>query len=315
MTALTNDAWENPLLTLAHEAWQVITPVHRPPRVDAALLERAYRHSASMTAYHSRSFYMASALLEPPARRAIRALYAFCRTADDIVDDSGDDALALLQSWRERSFNWHPPEYDMVAVAWADTRARYRVPQRYAEQLMDGVARDLTQVRYNTFDELATYCYGVASTVGLMSMYIIGYEDQEAVRYAVKLGVALQLTNILRDVAEDWQRGRLYLPLEELNAFALDEQDVAAGRVDDRWRAFMRFQIARAKAIYTEALPGIRLLAPQGRFAVTAASAFYRAILADIEAHDYDVFSRRAYVSAWGKIRQLPAIWWQSKLG
>ncbi|UCG25025.1 MAG: squalene/phytoene synthase family protein [Chloroflexota bacterium] len=315
MTALTNDAWENRLLNLANEAWQSITPVRRPPEVDAALLERAYRHSASLTALHSRSFYMASALLETPARRAIRALYAFCRTADDIVDESGANAAALLHSWRERAFKSHPSESDLVALAWADTRARHQVPKRYAEQLLDGVAHDLNQVRYRTFDELATYCYGVASTVGLMSMHIIGYESQRAIRYAVKLGVALQLTNILRDVAEDWRRDRLYLPQEELEAFGLEEHDLAAGRVDDRWREFMRFQIARARTIYDEAWPGIRLLAPKGRLAVSAAAVFYRAILDDIEAHDYDVFTRRAYVGTWGKVSRLPSIWWQTKRG
>ena len=315
MTALTNDAWEDRLLSLADEAWEVIAPVRQPTEVDVALLERAYRHSASLTAHHSRSFYLASALLEAPIRRAIRALYAFCRTADDLVDNSGANAASLLQSWRERAFKVRPPESDLVAVAWADVRTRYQVPRRYAEQLLDGVASDLKHVRYRTFDELTTYCYGVASTVGLMSMHIIGYEDQGAIRYAVKLGVALQLTNILRDIAEDWRRGRLYLPQEELQAFGLEEQDIAAGRNDDRWRDFMRFQVARARAIYDEAWPGIRLLAPKGRFAVAAAATFYRAILDDIEAHDYDVFTRRAYVGTWGKVSRLPAIWWKSKRG
>jgi phytoene synthase len=313
MTAFTNDAWENHLLRLANEAWQAITPIHHPPELEVALLERAYRHGASLTAQHSRSFYMASALLQAPARRAIRALYAFCRTADDIVDESGASARSLLQSWRDCVFKLHPHEADLVAVAWADTSARYQVPKRYAEQLLDGVARDLNQVRYRTFDELATYCYGVASTVGLMSMHIIGYEDQAAIPYVVKLGVALQLTNILRDVAEDWRRGRLCLPLEELHAYGLEEQDVDAAHVDDRWRAFMRFHIARARAIYDEAAPGIGLLAPQGRLAVSAAATFYRAILNDIEVHDYDLFSRRACVSAWVKVRWLPKIWWRSK--
>lgn len=114
MTALTEDAWENRLLAFAYEAWQAITPARRPPLVDAELLDRAYRHSASLTAQHSRSFYMASELLESRARQAVRALYAFCRTADDIVDDMSDDAATLLEDWRERAFNWHPPEYDLV---------------------------------------------------------------------------------------------------------------------------------------------------------------------------------------------------------
>jgi phytoene synthase len=313
MTALSNDAWEHRLVNLAHEAWGAISHVDHQLRIDSALLERAYRHSALLTAQHSRSFYMASSLLEKESRRAVRALYAFCRTTDDIVDDMGEEATVLFKAWRERAFKLHPPEHDLVAVAWADTRAKYQVPQRLPEQLLEGVANDLEQVRYRTFDELATYCYGVASTVGLMSMYIIGYEDEDAIPYAVKLGVALQLTNILRDVAEDWQRGRLYLPLDELEAYDLDEKAIDNGQVDERWREFMRFQIARARTIYDESSPGINKLAPQGRLAVTAAATFYRAILDDIEAHDFDVFSRRAYIGTWGKLRRLPKIWWRSK--
>jgi phytoene synthase len=149
-------------------------------------------------------------------------------------------------------------------------------------------------------------------------MHITGYESDEAVRYAVKLGVALQLTNILRDVAEDWKRGRLYLPKDELKAFGLSEANIASsvdsGSYDDRWREFMKFQIARARQISEEAWPGIKLLHPEGRMAIAAAATFYRGILDDIEAHDYDNFNHRASVSKWGKIRRLPKIWWQSRL-
>lgn len=317
MTVLVNDTWENPLLNLANEAWQAVNATEKAGLEDSALLEQAYDHCEALTAFHSRSFYLASGLMEPEPRRAARALYAFCRTTDDIVDDSGYEAEALLLTWRERSLSWRPPRQDLVAVAWADARAKYSIPQRYAEQLIDGVARDLVQNRYETFEDLTTYCYGVASTVGLMSMHITGYESKDAVRYAVKLGVALQLTNILRDVAEDWKRGRNYLPQEELRAFGLSDADIDTGvndgTYDERWREFMKFQIARAHHIYDEAWPGIDMLDPQGRLAIAAAATFYRGILDDIEAHDYDVFSRRAHVSKWGKIRQLPSIWWQTK--
>jgi len=146
-----------------------------------------------------------------------------------------------------------------------------------------------------------------------MAMHIIGFEGPHAVPYAVKLGVALQLTNILRDVGEDWRAGRLYLPSDELAQFGLGEEDVAAGQVDDRWRAFMRFQIGRARRLYAEAMPGIRLLAADGRFAIAAAAELYRAILDDIEAHDYNVFARRAHIGALGKLRRLPGIWWRSR--
>jgi phytoene synthase len=317
MAVLINDTWENPLLNLAEEAWQFVNPTELVSQNDTVLLEQAYNHCETLTAYHSRSFHLASALMKPEERRSVRALYAFCRTADDIVDESGVDAPNLLETWRERSLSSQPPKHDLIAVAWADTRTKHRVPRKYAEQLIDGVARDLYQTRYESFEDLSTYCYGVASTVGLMSMHITGFESQQAIRYAIKLGVALQLTNILRDVAEDWERGRLYLPLDELADHGLTQADIAAGEekkeYDDRWREFMKFQIARARHIYDEAWPGISLIHPQGRFSIAAAASFYRQILDDIEANDYDVFSRRAHVGKWGKLRRLPMIWWQTK--
>ncbi len=304
--------WERILLGLAYEAWHSITPAPARPVRDESLLQRAYAHCQEVTAQHSRSFYLASGLLPAPKRQATRALYAFCRVTDDLVDRAEADAEAKLQVWRQHALTWRPPGDDLVAVAWADARARYHIPQRYAEQLIEGVARDLHQTRYETFEDLATYCYGVASTVGLMSMHITGFSGPEAIPYAVKLGVALQLTNILRDVGEDWRAGRVYLPQEDLARFGLSEADVAAGRVDERWRAFMRFQIIRNRRLYTEALPGLARLNRDGRLAIAAAAGLYSAILEDIERHDYDVFTRRAYVSGWDKVRRLPAIWWRS---
>jgi phytoene synthase len=304
--------WERILLGLAFEAWHSVVHPPTQPIQDSKLLEESYAHCHSVTALHSRSFHLASALLPAPKRQATRALYAFCRVTDDLVDRSTGDIEANLRAWRQRVSTWHPPADDLVAVAWADTRAHYHIPQRYVEQLIEGVARDLRQNRYDTFEDLTTYCYGVASTVGLMSMHITGFAGPEAIPYAVKLGVALQLTNILRDVGEDWRADRVYLPQEELAAFNLSEADLAAGRVDERWRAFMRFQIARTRRLYAEAHPGIALLNPDGRFAIAAAASLYSAILDDIEAHDFDVFGRRAHVSGWGKLRRLPGIWWQT---
>jgi phytoene synthase len=280
---------------------------------DRKRLAAAYEHCAAITAVHSRSFHLASALLPVAKRRAVRALYAFCRVSDDIVDGGTGQVATTLAAWKQRALAFRPPADDPVALAWSDTRANYRIPQRYAEQLIDGVGRDLQQKRYQTFDELAEYAYGVASTVGLMSMHIIGFSGVEAIPFAIKLGVALQLTNILRDVGEDWRAGRLYLPLEELAAFGLSEDVVAAGQVTPRWRAFMAFQIARTRRLYAEAWPGIGMLNGDGRFAISAAAGLYQAILEEIVAGDYDVFSRRARVSGWGKTRLLPSLWWRSR--
>ena len=304
--------WENSLLSLAQEAWQS-RPTASETVKDESSLQKAYAHCEEITATHSRSFHLASRLLPADKRRAARALYAFCRTADDLVDNPSDDPQAALNNWRHNAFSAHPPAHDLVAVAWVDTRARYKIPQGYGEQLLAGVSRDLEQTRYQTFDDLVTYAYGVASTVGLMSMHIIGFTHPDAVAYAIKLGVALQITNILRDVAEDWQRGRVYLPQEELDFFGITEADLDKGVVTDHWRTFMKFQIERARQLYEEAWLGIALLDKDGRFAIAAAAELYRGILDDIEQHDYDVFNRRAHVTQWGKLRRLPGIWWRSK--
>lgn len=309
MTLQTTLPWEARLVDLAHEA---INAFSAPPiaTLDSTLLQRAYKACEEVTRQHSRTFFLASGLLPFEKRQAARALYAFCRVSDDIIDRSlHDGRLNELDDWRRRALANHPSDADLVAVAWADTRARFGIPTRYAEQLLDGVACDLTKSRYETFDELAAYAYSVASTVGLMAMHIIGFRGPEAVPYAIKLGVALQLTNILRDVGEDWQNGRLYLPQEDLQRFGLSEADIAAGQVTPRWRKFMRFQVERVRRLYAESWAGIAMLEPDGRFAIAAAADLYEAILDDIEAHDYDVFSRRAHLSAWGKLRRLPGIW------
>lgn len=313
MATVYPQTWERTLLPLAYEAeHQVVAPTPTPVG-DKALLDRAYAYCDALTSMYSRTFYAATALLPPDKRRSMRALYAFCRLSDDIVDGAEEHAEAALAVWRRKALAPAPPPGDLVAVAWADTRFRYRIPQRYAEQLIDGVARDLCQKRYRTFEDIVRYAYGVASTVGLMSMHIIGFAGEQAIPYAVKLGVALQITNILRDVGEDRRCGRVYLPMDEMAAFGLTEADLDRGKVDDRWRAFMRFQIERNRRLYAEARPGIALLNRDGRFAVAAASDYYCAILRDIEAHDYDVFNRRAHVNAWGKVRRLPGIWWRNR--
>ncbi len=306
-------SWEHQLLAWAHEPLQTLRLTHQV-KADHALLELAYAHCAAMTRHHSKTFYLASGLLPHDKRKAVRALYAFCRVTDDLVDrNDGVNALELLGKWQAKVSSHHPDASDMVALAWADTRARYKIPAGYAEQLIQGVARDLRQQRYATFADLAEYSYGVASTVGLMAMYIIGFESEGAVPYAVKLGVALQLTNILRDIGEDWRAGRLYLPQEELEQFGLREADIAAEVKDERWQAFMDFQIARNRRLYEEAQTGIAMLNADGRFAIGTAAGLYRAILDDIEARQGNVFHYRAHVSTASKLWRLPRIWWQSR--
>ena len=302
--------WENQLLALAGNTPH---PQARPffsYWAGDASLRKAYKQTEKITSQHSKSFYFASGLLPEEKRSAVRALYAFCRTVDDIVDETSDgERESQLDYWRTMVESASFTKNDLVAAAWADTLTRYHIPRHYALQLIDGVARDLFQIRYQNFDELATYCYGVASTVGLMSMYIVGFESSEAVPYAIKLGVALQMTNILRDVGEDYHNGRLYLPREELTFYGIQECDLAGGRVTDNWRQFMKFQIDRTRQLYEESWAGVKMLQREGQLAIGAASVFYQGILDDIEKSDYNVFTRRASLSALGKVSRIPSLW------
>ena len=299
----TAPAWEHELLNLALEG------LEGGPCDAQRELAQGYALAEAVTRRNSKSFYLASGLLPSHKRRAVRVLYAFCRATDDIVDEGGADAAGRMHHWRLRALAPQPPSDDPILVAWHDVRTRYAIPAAYVKHLIDGIALDMTQTRYETFNELARYCYGVASTVGLKSMHIIGYRDRSAIPYAIKLGVALQLTNILRDIGEDLQRGRIYLPQEDLRRFSYSERDLEQGIINDRFRALMTFQISRTRALYAEAWAGIRLLAPDGRLAIAAAADLYRAILGEIERNDYDVFNCRAHLSAAHKLMRLPSLW------
>ncbi len=306
--------WEQNLISLASHRDNPAADHASSAWADTHLLHQANREAETITAAHSKSFFLASSLLPPEKRTAVRALYAFCRTVDDIVDESsGDDRAEKLTKWRQMIHSNYAPAGNPVAAAWLNASTRFRIPRHYALQLIDGVARDLTQTRYQTFEDLTMYCYGVASTVGLMSMHIIGFDSREAVPYAIKLGVALQMTNILRDVGEDFQQGRIYLPREEMLAYGLSESEIQTGSVTPRWRQFMKFQIQRARQLYQESWAGIKMLNRDGQMAIGAASVFYQGILNDIEKHDYNVFTRRASLNAFGKLSRIPSLWLKVK--
>ncbi len=272
----------------------------------------AYAICRAITRQHSKSFFLATRLLPAPKRLALEALYAFCRTSDDLVDTNANGGAALAQ-WVAQINHPAPLSSQPVLVAWTDTCQRYRLPCDLANELLAGVAMDLSVPRYETFAELWVYCYRVASVVGLLSMRIIGHE-RAAEAYAIRLGIALQLTNILRDIGEDAGRGRIYLPLEDLRRFGLSETDILNGVCDDRFRALMQYQIDRAEQLYIASWPGVLLLDRDGQLAVATAALLYRGILQKIIANDFDVFTRRAHLTMTEKLIMLPRIHRQLQL-
>lgn len=248
------------------------------------------------TARGSKSFYFATRFFPREVAEAAYAVYWFCRTTDDLVDEAVTPPD--LDGWRRRLARALDGRTtgDEVLDTFASTARRFSIPARYAFELIDGVEMDLVKSEYANFDELRLYCYRVAATVGLMMMHVVGFDGAPHAE-AIHMGVAMQLTNILRDVGEDLSRGRLYLPLEELARFGVSRADLAAGRRTDAFRRLMEFQIARARREYELGRAGLPFLHSRGRFAVDLASRIYARILHRIEASDYDVFARRAVVS------------------
>ncbi|MHB8629906.1 MAG: phytoene/squalene synthase family protein [Aggregatilineales bacterium] len=282
-------------------------------------LEAAYRKTEDIIRQHSKSFHLATRWLPPAERRAVRALYAFCRATDNLVDDPELRDCVTLEDWRAlvNSPMDVQREYP-VLLAWADTRVRYVVPPIYGDELIDGCEMDLQRSRYQTFNELEHYCYCVASTVGLMAIHILGMSPGVAYKrarpYVIKLGVALQLTNILRDVGEDARRhGRIYLPLEDMARFGVREADIMCGRLTNQMVKLLQFESERTHCLYQEAWPGIALLAPNARFAVAVAADMYWGILDKIRVNGYDVFSQRAFLTKTEKLRRLPGIWLRTR--
>lgn len=286
------------------------------PLIDAktpAVLRQSLRVCEQITRTNSRSFFLSSQLLPAAKRQAIRVLYAFCRTSDDIVDLPHQSQPAnRLANWLWLVSNREWASLHPVLPAWHQICQRFELPDALVKELLAGVAMDLTISRYKSFEDLWLYCYRVASVVGLLSMQIIGFQTG-AEPYAIKLGVALQLTNILRDVAEDAQRGRIYLPQEDLEHFDLSDDDILAGVHDERFQALMEFEIARARKLYEESWAGIGLLSADGRLAVAAASRFYGAILDKIVAQNYNVYKQRAHLTTSEKLRMLPKLWHDTK--
>lgn len=249
--------------------------------------------AAEATAAGSKSFYFATRFFPPDLAQAAHAVYWFCRTTDDIVDENLGDIIEWESALTDALRRGHSP--NPTLDLFVRTAVEYRIPHEYPLELVEGVKMDARGQRYRTFDELSIFCYRVASVVGLMMMHVIGAKPG-AETHAIDLGIAMQLTNILRDVGTDLRMGRIYLPTEELHRFGYSESDLRSGVRNAAFFSLMDFQCARARSYYRSSAPGIPMLDQRGRFAVRIAADVYEAILGRIEAGGYDVFDSRAFV-------------------
>ncbi len=277
--------------------------------------KEAFNHCEKIVSHHAKSFYFCSHFLPFQKRIAMFAIYALCRTLDDIVDECPKENKSLakeaLVKWQEKIellySGKHPKE--PILEAMNAVISVYPVDKKPFLDLIAGVEMDLEECSYKTFSDLRLYCYRVAATVGLMGSEVFGYSSKDALPYAESLGIAMQLTNILRDVGEDLYLGRIYLPTEDLEKFNYSQTDLRAKRINENFIELMKFEIARARSFYKQADEGIKMLSPDSRLTVLAASRLYGAILDQIERNCYDVFSRRASLSLSAKLMYLPKIW------
>lgn len=275
--------------------------------------EDAYAEVVAITRREARNFAWGIAVLPRQKRLAVAALYAFARRVDDIADDPElppDVRRRGLETCRSavEALPAAPPE-DAVLVALADATARYPIPRAALLDLVAGGLMDAEKDRYATWEELREYCRCVAGSVGLACTAVYRPSDLETgPARAEVLGLALQQINIMRDVAEDWRLGRVYLPQDELARFGVAEEDIAAGRIGPEWEALMEHQGSRADALLREGLELLPLLDRRSALCVRAFAGIYRGLLVQMRGRSYDVFSRRPQLSAAGKLRAVAAL-------
>lgn len=292
-------------------------------RLPLPTLAEAFEACRRETAEWAKTFYLGTLLMPPAKRRAIWAIYVWCRRTDELMDSAEAQQRSVaelaqrLDAWEQRTRALFAGDVrDGLDLAMRDTIERFPQPLQPYLDMIEGMRMDLTTTRYASFEQLRLYCYRVAGTVGLMTREVMGLDPAytsapwsdppDTSEAAVALGIANQLTNILRDVGEDRGRGRIYLPQDELERFGYSEAQLLAGEVNDNWRALMRFQLQRAREWFARSEAGVRWLAPDARWPVWASLRLYRGILDVIEQHDYDVFNHRAYVPRRGKLLDLP---------
>lgn len=282
----------------------------------ALSIEEAYEHCRRVTRVRARNFYYAFVLLPRQKRRAIYAGYALSRELDDITDEVLDprEQVRLLAEVRRRLAGCYDGQPDgLVYVALRDAVQRYAIPRDYFEDLVSGVEMDLRVRRYRTFDDLKLYCYRVAGVVGLICIQVFGYRGPQSKEYAVDLGMAMQLTNILRDIKEDAGRGRIYLPQEEMERFGYREEDLFRGLTNDAFHQLMRFQVRRAREYFERGWRLLPLVEPDSRACPAVLHGLYSEVLRRIEVRGYDVFKERVNLSALTKVMLAARLWLRTR--
>ena len=280
-------------------------------------LRTAYQECRLITRRAAANFYYAFITLPPRKRRAIYAAYAFCRLCDDASDEQmpGEEKLARLDSLRSSLSAAYAGRPDgPVFTALADTASVFEIPEEYFQEVVSGVEMDLTKTRYQDFGELRTYCYRVASAVGLACIHIFGFSEPRAREYAVDLGLAMQLTNIMRDVREDIERDRIYLPLDEIQGAGYSVEELRQRVLNEPFRELMSVQARRARAYYESGSRLLPLLSPRSRACPAVLGQLYSLILDRMEKQGFDVFTGRVRLSRREKYLVTVQTWMRSLL-
>ncbi len=284
-------------------------------RSDQTELKRAYAYCQAITKSRAQNFYYAFLTLPSPQRRSIYATYAFCRLCDDYSDeeDTVEGKATRLAEFRKRfdAAVTDKPK-DELFTALRNSIDVHHIPHHYFHEIIDGMEMDLKFSRYETFDDLQRYCYHVASVVGLVCLEIFTYTDQKARDHAISLGTAMQLTNILRDIAEDAARGRIYIPQEDLRRFGYTEQDLLLGTVNRSFEEMMRFEIQRTRSYFEESSKLESMLPPRPGACVAVLRGLYERILKRIESVNYNVYRQRISLPTSQKLMLTGSLWTQS---
>lgn len=283
-------------------------------------LKEAYRLCREITRHYAKTFYMATRFLPNEKQRGIFAIYSMCRYVDNMVDECEDlvlhkklsleDVDARLNAFRDTLKEVYEGKKveNPILRAFSDTLTKYKISFELPCLLIEGVRQDLVKNRYKNFREVYDYSYKVASVVGLMTSEVVGYEGEDALRYATDLGIAMQLTNILRDVGEDLQRGRIYLPENEMEMFNVKESQLYDGRIDENFKNLICYQITRARKYYQRADRGIVMLSKDSRLPIYLARYNYSRLLDKIEQNEYNVLHQRAYLNQSEKLSVIPKV-------